>query len=83
MPSTPAAARRRSVKLQRSIMDPSPPNAMVNSKNKGNMYININVEVPKGLNSKQKEILRQFDEACGRKNHAKKDSFMKKFFKKD
>jgi molecular chaperone DnaJ len=56
---------------------------VVNSKNKGNMYININVEVPKGLNSKQKEILRQFDEACGRKNHAKKDSFMKKFFKKD
>ncbi len=56
---------------------------VVNSKSKGNMYININVEVPKGLNNKQKDILRQFDEACGRNNHAKKDSFMRKFFKKD
>ncbi|MBQ8474608.1 MAG: molecular chaperone DnaJ, partial [Clostridia bacterium] len=56
---------------------------VVNSKAKGNMYVNINVEVPRGLNSKQKDILRQFDEACGRSNHSKKDSFMKKFFRKD
>ena len=47
------------------------------------MYITVTVEVPRGLSAKQKEILREFNEACGNQNHAKKANFIKKFFKKD
>ena len=56
---------------------------VVNSKNRGNMYITVVVEVPKGLNGKQKELLRQFHESCGSNNHSKREKFMKKFFRKD
>ncbi len=55
----------------------------VNSTRKGNMYINVVVEVPRGLSAKQKELLREFDAACGNSNHVKKSNFIKKFFKKD
>lgn len=55
----------------------------VNSSRKGDMYITVTVEVPRGLSAKQKEILREFSEACGNQNHAKKANFIKKFFKKD
>lgn len=56
---------------------------VVNSKNRGNMYITVVVEVPKGLNGKQKDLLRQFNESCGSNNHSKREKFMKKFFRKD
>lgn len=56
---------------------------VVNSKNRGNMYITVVVEVPKGLNGKQKDLLRQFHESCGSNNHSKREKFMKKFFRKD
>lgn len=55
----------------------------VNSTRRGNMYITVVVEVPKGLSSKQKDLLREFDAACGNSNHIKKANFIKKFFKKD
>ena len=55
----------------------------VNSSRKGDMYINVTVEVPRGLSAKQKEILREFNEACGNQNHTKKANFIKKFFKKE
>ena len=56
---------------------------VVNSKSRGNMYITVVVEVPKGLNGKQKDLLRQFNESCTGNNHSKRDKFMKKFFRKD
>lgn len=56
---------------------------VVNSKTRGNMYITVVVEVPKGLNGKQKDLLRQFNESCGSSNHSKREKFMKKFFRKD
>ncbi|MBR6507856.1 MAG: molecular chaperone DnaJ [Clostridia bacterium] len=53
----------------------------VNGKGRGDIYVTVTVEVPKGLNSKQKELLKQFDEAMGNKNTPKKQSFFSKFKK--
>ncbi len=39
---------------------------------RGNQYVTVNVEVPKNLSSKQKEILREFDDE---KNYKQKKSF--------
>ena len=47
----------------------------VNGKGRGDIYVTVTVEVPKALNSKQKELLKQFDEAMGNKNTPKKQSF--------
>ena len=43
---------------------------------KGNQYVTVSVEVPKKLNSKQKEILKEFSETFEPQNHSK----VKKFF---
>ncbi len=53
----------------------------VNGKGRGNIYVTVTVEVPKSLNSKQKELLKQFDKAMGNKNTPKKQSFFSKFKK--
>ncbi len=53
----------------------------VNGKGRGNIYVTVTVEVPKSLNSKQKELLKQFDEAMGNKNTPKKQNFFSKFKK--
>ncbi len=50
---------------------------------KGNQYITVNVEAPKKLNSKQKEILKSFKETFETDNHSKKKKFydsVKEFF---
>jgi len=59
---------------QRGVQD-------VNSKRRGNLHVTVNVEVPKNLNSEQKELLRKFAESCGENNHSKREKFFKKFFK--
>ncbi len=51
---------------------------MVNSNRRGDLYFTVNVEIPRGLNEKQKELLREFAKACGESNYAKKKSFLKK-----
>ncbi len=48
---------------------------VLNSKGNGDEYVTVVVEVPKNLSSKQKDMLREFDEE---KNYAKKKSFMDK-----
>ncbi|MBQ7975328.1 MAG: molecular chaperone DnaJ [Clostridia bacterium] len=51
------------------------------SKARGDQYVKVRVEVPSNLSSKQKELLREFDED---KNYKQKKSFMdkaKNFFK--
>ncbi|MBO7737105.1 MAG: molecular chaperone DnaJ, partial [Clostridia bacterium] len=53
----------------------------VHGKGRGDIYVTVTVEVPKSLNSKQKELLKQFDEAMGNKNTPKKQSFFSKFKK--
>lgn len=45
------------------------------SKNRGDQYVTVNVEVPRNLTSKQKELLRDFDED---KNYKQKKSFSDK-----
>ena len=34
----------------------------IRSKVRGDQYVTVNVEVPRNLNSKQKELLREFEE---------------------
>ena len=50
---------------------------MINSSRRGDLIFRVNVEVPKGLNEKQKELLREFAKACGENNYAKKKGFKK------
>lgn len=51
---------------------------IMNSTRRGDLFIKVNVEVPKGLNEKQKELLREFAKACGENNYSKKKGFFKK-----
>jgi len=48
---------------------------------RGDMRVTLNVEIPKGLNSKQKELLQKFAESTDTKNYNKKKSFFDKFKK--
>ncbi|MBQ7809862.1 MAG: hypothetical protein IJ346_02730, partial [Clostridia bacterium] len=50
---------------------------------RGDQYVKVTIEVPKNLNSKQKEILKQFEGATTDKNYAKRKGFfdvIKKLF---
>ncbi|MBP5657008.1 MAG: molecular chaperone DnaJ, partial [Clostridia bacterium] len=47
----------------------------VNSDKRGDLYVTVNVEVPKSLNSKQKEALQKFEDLCSGKNYEKKNKF--------
>ena len=53
---------------------------MLNSKAKGDLHFTVVVEVPKSLTEKQKQLLRDFGESCGKNNYAKKSSFFNKIF---
>ena len=48
---------------------------------KGDLVFHVTVEIPKNLNEKQKQTLREFAEQSGQKNFAKKQSFFRKFKK--
>ena len=45
---------------------------------RGDQYVIINVEIPKDLSKKQKDLLKAFDEATDDKNYGKKKSFFDK-----
>lgn len=47
---------------------------------RGDLIFAVNVEIPKGLSEKQKELLRQFAAECGENNYGKKTGFFKKLF---
>lgn len=49
---------------------------------RGNQYVKINVEVPKNLTKKQKELLKAFEESLSEKNYAKRQSFFEKLKEK-
>lgn len=53
-----------------------------NPKVRGDMRVTVVVEIPKNLSSKQKELLRQFDESTDNKHYAKKKKFFDLFKKK-
>ncbi len=50
----------------------------VNGRGQGDLIATISVEIPKNLNAKQKELLRQFEESMGEKNYQKRQSFFEK-----
>ena len=54
----------------------------LNTKNRGDLILTITVEVPKNLNSEQKELLRKFGESCADKQYTKRSSFFKRLFDK-
>ena len=45
---------------------------------RGDQYVRVYVEIPKGLNKKQKELLMQLEESLESKNYAKREGFFKK-----
>ncbi len=53
-----------------------------NANRKGDLIFTVNVEIPKGLNEKQKEHMRAFADACGENNYSKKSGFFKRIFDK-
>lgn len=53
----------------------------INSKNRGDLFVTVTVETPKGLSKKQKDLLKEFQESMNDKNHAKHKSFFDKFKK--
>jgi len=53
-----------------------------NPKVRGDMRVTVVVEIPKNLSSKQKELLRKFEEGTDNKNYAKKKKFFDLFKKK-
>ena len=57
----------------------------VNGKRRGNLTFKVIVDVPKNLNAKQKDMLRDFAKTCGEKNNLQKEGFaekMRKLFNK-
>ena len=49
-----------------------------NSNKRGDLIFTANVEIPKSLNSKQKEHMRAFAESCKESNYSKKSGFFKR-----
>ncbi|MEG1428060.1 MAG: DnaJ C-terminal domain-containing protein, partial [Oscillospiraceae bacterium] len=50
----------------------------LHSKNRGDQFVQITVEVPKNISKRQKDILRDFDSASEDKNYQKQKSFFGK-----
>lgn len=51
----------------------------LNSTSRGDQYVKIQVEIPKGINDKQKDILKQFDDSVDPSKYKKRKSFRDKF----
>lgn len=49
---------------------------------RGDQYVKVMVEVPKGLTKKQKDLLKQFEASLTEKNYAKRQSFFEKIKEK-
>ena len=54
----------------------------LHSKNRGDQFVRVVVEVPKNLNAKQKELLKQFDDSLTDSNNAQNKSFFEKLWGK-
>ncbi len=48
---------------------------------RGDLVFTVNVEIPRSLNSKQKDIIRSFADSCGDSNYTKRTGFFKRIFK--
>ena len=47
-----------------------------NAKSRGDQYVTVTVETPKGLNSQQKDLLKKFAESLGDEGHTKRKRFL-------
>ena len=47
---------------------------------RGDLIFTVNIEIPRGLNEKQKEHVRAFADSCGESNYTKKTGFFKRIF---
>ena len=47
---------------------------------RGDLVFMVNVEIPRGLNDKQKEAMKAFADSCGKSNYSKKEGFFKRIF---
>ena len=54
----------------------------INSASRGDQYVQVTVEVPKGLSKQQEQLLRSFEESMSDKNYEKRKSFFDKLKKK-
>ena len=55
----------------------------INGRGRGDQYVKVNIEIPKSLNSKQKEAIKDFDNLLSDKNYSKQKKFkdiLKKIF---
>ncbi len=50
----------------------------INGKGRGDQYVRVNIEIPKNLNGKQKDALKDFDKLMGDKNYEKRKGFFDK-----
>ena len=48
----------------------------IRGKNRGDQYVTVDVEVPKGLSQKQKELLKEFESLSEGKSYKKRKSFL-------
>lgn len=54
----------------------------LHSKARGDQFVRVNIEVPKNLNQKQKDLLKSFAESLGESAHSERKSFFDKIKKK-
>lgn len=47
---------------------------------RGDLVFRVTIEIPKGLNDRQKDAMRAFAESCGEANYSKRKQFFKKIF---
>ena len=50
----------------------------IHRSDRGDQYVTVIVEVPKGLNKKQKDLLKQFESSLGESNYKSRKSFFEK-----
>jgi len=54
--------------------------AVNNPRTRGDLVINVVIEVPKNLTYEQKELLRKFNDACKDSNYSKRTNFFRRIF---
>ena len=52
---------------------------ILNGHGRGDQFVTVTIETPRGLNHQQKEALKKFSESLGEGNYEKQKSFFKKF----
>ena len=50
----------------------------INRSDRGDQYVIVNVEIPKNLTKRQKELLKEFDNSVSETNYAKRNNFSNK-----